>query len=312
MILNIHHGIFDYFSMQVFVNQLFRVYKGLPILSEETDFVSRLYEDMTSDITPKQEFWKEYLKGRDYVARFPSVNDSKCKRIGLDNHFSNYDYFLDKSCGRLKKIVKKLGVSEFIFLISLFAVLLSEYSGKNDVIMGTYLPGRDDDKGQTIGMFTKMVALRFKINPKTSFVEFVKEQQTDFSKVLKNQIIDLPKIYESLTTEDFMKGSLFDVIFNYVNDINMEIDNLLIKTHEVGDEPEKVPFSVKFFSNDERIKITVTVCDEFYEKKVIDEIFNRYFTFLDTAVNDMNEYGDINLTEQSDGRLLFQNSILSA
>ncbi len=297
VLLNIHHGIFDYFSMRIFLNQLFRVYKDIPISEEKTDYVSGLHMDMTRDLTQNQLFWREYLSKRDYAAKFPCLKGRESERIGINHHFSNYDYFLDKSNGRIKKLVKTLGVSEYILMISLFAILLSNYTGKDDIILGTYLPGRDEKKGQMVGMFTEMVALRFCMKPEQSIWEFMKEQQVAFRNVLKYQTIDLPNICAALDSEDFMKGQLFDVIFNYVNDINLEIDGLIVKAHEAGNEPEKMPFSIKLFSNDERIRVAATVCDEFYDKNMVDDIINRYVNLLDATLNNIEKSAELSLME---------------
>ena len=58
-----------------------------------------------------------------------------------------------------------------------------------------------------------------------------------------------------------------------------------------------MPFSIKLFSNDERIRVAATVCDEFYDKNMVDDIINRYVNLLDATLNNIEKSAELSLME---------------
>lgn len=77
-----------------------------------------------------------------------------------------------------------------------------------------------------------------------------------------------------------MKGELFSVIFNYVNDITINSCGREIRCHECGDEPEKMPFSLKIFSGADGFRISTVACDKMYSDELIERINDKYMELI--------------------------------
>ena len=53
-----------------------------------------------------------------------------------------------------------------------------------------------------------------------------------------------------------------------------------MKAHEMGEEPEQMPFSLKAFSDDEEIIIKTKYAQKLYSKEYVDNIFKDYFQMI--------------------------------
>ncbi|MCC2552654.1 condensation domain-containing protein, partial [Bacillus velezensis] len=61
----------------------------------------------------------------------------------------------------LKSVAKETGTTLYMVLLAVYNVMLSKYSGQQDVIIGTAESGRSDTELEnTVGMFVNTVAIR--------------------------------------------------------------------------------------------------------------------------------------------------------
>lgn len=290
IMLNIHHGIFDYFSMKLFMTKVFENYMGKPFRENYKDYAAYVNQYLEEDKSEYFLFWKKYYGHRLPCAFFESDKGMGRFKVKKTDSFSQLEQYIDEHrVQKLRTMCIHNGISEYVFLISSFALLLGKYSKMNDVILGTYVPGRNAINGNVIGLFTQMIGIRLQYEDSMTFLEFAKKQQENIANVMKNQYVEVYQIYRSLAYEDLMKGELFSIIYNYVNDISLDIDEVHIKSCEIGDEPEHLPFSLKAFSSSHFIRINAVYCDALYSPEYINRIFNHYFVIIDYILNNEGE-----------------------
>lgn len=281
ILFNVHHGIFDYFSMKIFIREIMSLYGGRPVSGKKTDYVSILDHCNKRDSSAYADFWREYLSGRQRAAEFvPDLG--KCSSISLrESSFTVYDRTVDgELADAFRKKCKSSGVTEFTMLITLYAVLMSSETGCDDFFLGTYVPGRDNTNSNAIGLFAKLVPVRFRLDLHDDLSGLLDNVNGNLRRILNNQFIELHEIYHSMSAEDCMKGELFSVIFNYVNDITINSCGREICCHECGDEPEKMPFSLKIFSGADGFRISTVACDKMYSDELIERINDKYMELI--------------------------------
>ena len=281
MMLNIHHAIFDFYSMRIFMDEVFRIYMNKKCRIEKGDFYRAIHNESKKDKKEYFEYWRNYYRNRIECAKFESNTGEDNYRIRHTDIFEETKYLINgQRLQAIRELCKKLGVSEFVFMTSIFALVLAGCSKKEDVILGTYVPGRDKENSNIIGMFTHMIGIRYLVSPHMSLEKYLINQQNDISDIMKNQYIEHHEVYQVLHLDDVLKGELYSVIFNYVNTIQVQHGNLIVKAHEMGEEPEQMPFSLKAFSDDEEIIIKTKYAQKLYSKEYVDNIFKDYFQMI--------------------------------
>jgi len=280
LLLNVHHAVFDFMSFDIFIRELFSYYDGEDLGKLEYDYFDCLNLLHNKEHNEELSFWKEYLSGRKRAVCFnPKLTCRRCKIMQSDN-FNNLSFYVDgDKLEGLRNRCKELCVTEYIAFSTCFSMLLNKYTKADDIILGTYIPGRDNlgfNKNNIIGFFTKLVPIRFKLNNDMNILEYSKEQYLNFAKILENQNTDHRKMYDVLEYEDLLKGELFKIVFNYVFTYKKKINDRLIKAEEIGSVPKVLPLYITIIDHFDFIEVRFTYVERLFEKEFIEQIIKEY------------------------------------
>ncbi|MGU9560616.1 condensation domain-containing protein, partial [Lactiplantibacillus pentosus] len=73
---------------------------------------------------------------------------------------------------KLKKTAKENGVTMYMLLLAGYTILLSKYTGQEDIIVGSPIAGRTrEELEQTVGMFVGTLAMRNHPKGGRTFIE---------------------------------------------------------------------------------------------------------------------------------------------
>lgn len=296
ILLNMHHAIFDYYSVRLFLKNLFMKYDELVNNTEENneqklrgDFLNYLYEDSKKDKKKCIDFWCTYYKNRPKSIKLPG-DKMEVNRIKKFDIFVDADFRItSERLNKIKAFCKRLEISTFIFFSSLFSLMLGNMVGSNDVILGTYLPGRSKDNISVMGMLIRMVGIRYIWSKRDSYRTYLMNQQCSFRNVMEQQDIDHLDLYQEFPVEILEKGELFSIIFNYVQQIELTIKDMSIKAVEIGEEPERLPFSLKMFETTSDVTIKCKFVDKYYSLEYIKTIITQYIKLIDEVLENENK-----------------------
>ncbi|MGX9933703.1 condensation domain-containing protein, partial [Virgibacillus salarius] len=101
-------------------------------------------------------------------------------------------------------------------LLSAYYLLLSKYSGQEDIVIGTPVAGRSHaDLQSIIGMFVNTLALRNRVDGNKRYVDFLKAVKENVLLAYENQSYQFEELIERLhINRDASRNPLFDVMFN--------------------------------------------------------------------------------------------------
>lgn len=284
-VLNIHHAIFDFYSIQIFLKGLLKFYNGDEIDNRVINFQQRIYSSETENKEKQFEFWRDYYHGREKSAFFiPDLDEDT--HIGKNDLFKSTHVAID-GCRLegIRKISKQVQVSEFILFSSILSLVLAKYSGLGDVSLGTYVPGRKSEDSNVIGLFTKMIGFRFLIDYTWSFSEFITKQNNNFKEILNDQSLMYLDIYRALDYDDLVKGELFSVIFNYVYQISVKDGELVAVADEIGEEPEQMPIGIKAVDRIDQVIFKIKYATRLYSEKYMAVICDELLDFTKLLVD---------------------------
>ena len=217
LLINIHHIAFDGWSADIFFRELHDLYEGmeLPELPVQySDFAVWQKEYLKGKILEEQlHYWKESLSGYETLD-FPIDNT---RPSVIDYTGDDFFFSLDSELSEmLRRTSKNLGVSLYTFLLAGFNILLSRYTGQEDIILGTPVANRHfNGIENTIGFFINSLALRNNIKPNLPLKEFIYNIHQNLTGAQKNQDLPFEKLVRLLNVEkDQSKHPIFQIMFS--------------------------------------------------------------------------------------------------
>ncbi|MFP2913751.1 condensation domain-containing protein, partial [Pyxidicoccus sp. 3LFB2] len=114
---------------------------------------------------------------------------------------------------------QRQGTTPFMTLLAGFQLLLSRYSGQDDVVVGAPIAGRNRAETEgLIGFFVNTLALRSRIDSDASFAELLAQVKQTTLGAYEHQDVPFEKLVEELRPERSLSYSpLFQVMLAVQN-----------------------------------------------------------------------------------------------
>jgi len=178
-----HHILMDGWCIGILLSEFFEIYKhfsqGKPYqLPNVIPYRNYILWLENQDKEKSKKYWQQYLEGYNTLASLPGK-----KLIKSSSEFKNQhiDFSLDiNKTEALKKLAAKHLVTVNTIIQSLWGVVLSKYSGKNDVVFGFVVSGRPPEiQGveSIVGLFINTVPVRIKYQEEETFDIFLRRSQ---------------------------------------------------------------------------------------------------------------------------------------
>ncbi|HEX2925510.1 MAG TPA: amino acid adenylation domain-containing protein [Ruminiclostridium sp.] len=206
LLINFHHIIFDGISSLIFINELVEQYRALvekrcpnlqALEADYGQFVQQQQAYLESDRGKNaKEYWMAQMEGYNPPLE---LNISKSRTLGQAYNGSRYSLKLEADLTqRLSAFSVESGISLFTIMLCAYNVLLYNYSGRKDIIVGVPVAGRNSSKFEkVIGYFINLLPFRCDFSKDTTYTEFLLKNQENFLESL--QFSDYP--YYSIVQE---------------------------------------------------------------------------------------------------------------
>lgn len=224
--LNIHHLVFDGWSRSIFFNDLRACYdallKGsapeLPDLPVQfPDFAIWERETLQGDRLKKSlDFWLPYLESPPVLelpTDFPRPQTTTYQGASIF-----YDFPPELSVA-IKNICQQENVTPYMVLLAGFNLLLSRYSGQDDIVLGTVIAGRNHMELENLaGFFANTLVIRTNLKEPATFRELLKQVRENAFAVYAHQDLPFEILVDQLKLpRDPSRNPLFQVDVNMHN-----------------------------------------------------------------------------------------------
>ncbi|WP_291584140.1 condensation domain-containing protein, partial [Clostridium sp. UBA6640] len=294
LLIDMHHIISDGVSMSILINEFATLYNGgnLELLKlQYKDFAAWQNNFLKSEEMKKQEeYWVNMFNGEIPILNLPYDYERPAVQSFEGDSVS---FEVDKNVTlELRELTKKTGTTMHMVILSAFNILLSKYSGQEDIIVGIPIAGRShSDLQNIIGMFVNTLALRNKPEGVKKYIDFLNEVKENSIKSYENQSYQIEQLVEKLNIKkDPSRSPLFDVIFNTLNiDIeDSELNELLLKPYNGQNKISKADLELTLIEGVDTLKLTLAYCKKLFDHHTIEIIKDDFIDILKTIANDEN------------------------
>jgi non-ribosomal peptide synthetase component F len=190
-----------------------------------------------------------------------------------------------------------------IFLAAVFKVLLSKYSGQEDIVVGFGTAGRRHaDLEYVMGLFVNILPLRSHPRKPLTFSAFLEEVKKNALDAYANQDFQ----YEELVMKLGLQGKpgrnpLFDFLFQIQNvDVpEIQLPGLNIKPHKKVIDLTRFDLVIHITETGDTIDVRMNYSSELYKPSTIKKMGERFKEVLDQVVENVKiKLEDITLYEE--------------
>lgn len=302
MLFDIHHIISDGVSMYILMKEFSQLYTGIKLKNMKIQYKDyaewQLKQKCGDKLKKQEEYWIKEFSGD-----IPLLNmrtDYPRPKI-KDFNGNSIKYVLDKKTTmNLRKVARENSCTMYMVLLANFNILLSKYTGQEDIVVGTPIAGRNHgDLENIIGMFVNTLAIRSTVDSSLTFEEYLRNLREKTLNAYENQDYQFEDLVEKIEADrDISRNPLFDVLFALENmeEGKIEIDDLTFKSYDISSNTEKFDMSMIVTEREDEIHINMSYATSLYKHETIEQLLKYFNSVVNlTSNNSTIVIDDINL-----------------
>ncbi len=298
LLFTMHHIIFDGWSRRIFVTELAALYEAfcagrpspLPELPlQYADYAVWQRTHLQGDTLDKLLcYWKERLAGAPTTLDLPTDRPRPALQTfrGANQSFVVPEALSD----RVISFSRRAGVTPFMTLLAGFQVLLSRYSGQDDIVVGTPIANRNRAEIEgLIGYFSNTLALRTTLDGDPSFRDLLERVKETALGAYAHQDMPFERLVEELRPERSLSyNPLFQVLFSLQNAPRraFELSGLRLKPlGGVTGTTAKFDLSLFLLEGEDGLSGRVEYNTDLFDGATIDRLLRHYLGLLEAALS---------------------------
>ena len=297
LMVDMHHIISDGTSMGILVKEFIGIYTGKelpPLKLQYKDYAQWQRFSGRGKIEQQEIYWLKKFEGN-----IPHINLPTDYQRPETNSFRGdvVKIMLEKGlCLRLYRLAEETGATLYMTLLAVYNILLSKYTGREDIIVGTGIAGRKHaDLENIIGMFVNMLPMRNRPVNSKRFIQFLEEVKENSLEAFENQGCQFDQLVKKLGLQgSFGRNPLFDVVFQF-NNLDIEIENGSFKVGDINLTAYDFKFQQCHFDllldaekNNDTLRFLLTYSTDLYEKTTIQRTLDHFVRILEQVVDNKN------------------------
>ena len=310
IVFDLHHIISDGTTFGILIKEFCALYNHEelePPKYQYKDYVNWQNEYINSErFVLEEKYWSEYFEEPLTEKEFPLDKKRESKQSFDGSRFS---VVVDENVfNKIVELSKKNEVTNYMILMSAYSILVSKYTGSNEVILGSTIVGRSMyDFMDIMGLFVNTVVFRNKIYDDMSFHDVLMNVKRDTINAYSHQDYQFDWLLKKIDYKKAVnKNPIFDLMFNMqnMNLPEMVLNGLDISYLELEDEYTR--FDLIMILNEllSALKLEFIYCNKLFESETIHTLKDRYLKILDIILDDPDiKVKDISVLDDSDNLL---------
>jgi amino acid adenylation domain-containing protein len=223
-LLSSHHICSDGWSKMVLFKELTALYEAhcnarpallpeLPI--QYADYAVWQRESLRGPVVDRPiAYWKEKLAGAPALLELPLDKPRPALQTFRGSFFRTF--FPRQLLDAVRAVGQQADATLFMTLLAAFDLVLSRYSGQEDIVVGTPIAGRNRPEIESlIGYFTNTLALRTRVSRSMTFQQLLRQVRETCLEAYDHQELPFEKLVVELRPErDLSHSPVFQVLFS--------------------------------------------------------------------------------------------------
>ncbi|MBD3919135.1 amino acid adenylation domain-containing protein [Paenibacillus sp. PR3] len=292
--IDMHHIISDGVSLGIIVKDLLSLYAGRELSElrlQYKDYAVWQQKSLAQGALQQQEaYWQNRFSGTIPTLRLPldfsrpAVQSFEGSRIRLT---------LDRQMTTsLNALAAANNATLYMVVLSAFHILLSKYSGSEDIVVGTPAAGRTHaDLQGIVGMLVNTLAIRSQPESHMTFQDYLQEMKQITLDAFENQDYPFEQLVEKLQLpRDISRNPLYDAMFVLQNQDDAELNagNMKVVPYEFFLPAAKVDISLEIMERQEQMNLALDYAVKLFRKETAEQMLTDYVRILTAVTMDPN------------------------
>ena len=319
LLVTMHHIISDNWSINIFMQELSALCEAfsegrpspLPeLLVQYADFAHWQRRWLQGEVEQRQlAYWKEQLADAPAALELPTDHPRPAVQTF---HGARQTLKLPKQLSEgLGELGRREGVSSFMLLLAAFNVLLSRYSGQNDICVGTPAAGRSrlETEG-LIGFFVNTLVLRTDLSGDPTFRQLLARVRAACLGAYANQDVPFEKLVDELRPErSLSRVPLFQVMFVFQNAQTQEAEpsGRMLKISLSDDRKTTFDLTLGMAETPEGLVGVLDYNTDIFERESIERLLKHFRVLLESVLADHSRrLSELPLLDEDESQFLLQ------
>ncbi|WP_241778689.1 non-ribosomal peptide synthetase [Streptomyces sp. AcH 505] len=296
--LTIHHIAFDGWSVGVLSRELTTLYTarvtgvaaGLPEPPlQYADFAVWQRGWLTGDVLDGQlDYWRGVLAGTEPL-ELPTNRRRPARRSG-NGAMLTFTVPAETADGA-RRLAHDTGASLFMTLLAVFQIVLSRYSGQEDIAVGTPIAGRNRSEIEDmVGFFVNTLVMRTDLSGDPTFTDLVDRVKDTALGAYDHQDLPFERLVEELAPQrDLSRNPLFQTMFvlqNTPDSRSWELPGVSVRQLDVAAQESKFDFT--FYATeaaDGALDGTIVYSTDLFDEATMVRLAGHFETLLGAAAD---------------------------
>jgi amino acid adenylation domain-containing protein len=311
LLVNIHHLVNDGWSLGIIQNEIFTMYNAFAAGKENPlPPLALQYKDYTmwhnamirnGGLDRYGDYWLEKLKDKPTGVELPL----DFPRPPIQTFKGGRVYFeidADKT-QRLHQMYPQEDATLFMKLMSAAAILLHNYSGQEDILLGAPIAARNRaELFNMIGFLVNSLVYRHRVSPAMTYRQLLKAARKETLDCYENQDFPFDVLVERLGLDrDLSRSPLFNVMLGFDNsqthERQLEIEGLSFSRNVQMNEFTPSPFDMALVMDEMEDYVTCEIMynSDLFRRDTAERMAANFLTLIDSIL----EQKDIPLSRLS-------------
>lgn len=292
MLLNIHHIAFDGGSLALFCNELRALYAdgaaALPAPALQYADYAVWQHDTAHLLEPQLAYWCDALHGAPPLLELATA----ALRPPVQSHRGGLHRFEMPTAlhARLGQRCQTLGMTPFVVLSSAYALLLSHFSAKQDLVIGTPVDNRQSLASQSlIGFFANTLALRFQLQPTATVADLLQQTRARLVEGLSHQELPFERVIEHVQPDRALSHSpLFQHMFvmEQGDEATLVLDGVRVTAAPAGDRAAKFDLTLSMRTSGGLLHGSLEFARDLFTATAAAQLADAYVAVVEALLED--------------------------
>ncbi|MET9696734.1 amino acid adenylation domain-containing protein [Streptomyces sp. NPDC006529] len=296
-VISFHHAATDGWSKDIIIGELSAAYRArlageptalAPVPVQYGDYAVWQRDRLTGEVLERQlDYWEGNLAG---VPALELATD-RPRPAGWSGRGGAVEVDLPAELAAgLGELTRRFGVSRFMVLLAVTQIVLSRWSGQQDLAVGTPVAGRGQvELERLVGLLVNTVVLRADLSGEPTFEEFLGRVRESVLGAFDHQEVPFERLVEQLRPErDPSRNPLFQVMFDVQESATggPRVEGLEVEHFVLPWRSAKFDLTATFLLYPDRFALNVEYASDLFDPATVTRFAGHVGRVLASAVAD--------------------------